>query len=82
MRAVLPLKDAALITSFSRSIEGIPKSISKSIALLKSSPRGVNQLIIGFNIPDLRRLIASSSKAVPNQSAPASSKALETGIKP
>ena len=52
------------------------------IAVLKSSPGGVSQARIGLVIPPLRSVIASSSNAVPSQSAPAAWAAVATGSKP
>ena len=52
------------------------------MAVLKSSPCGVSQAIIGLLIPPFRNEMASSSNAVPNQSAPADSAAFATATSP
>ena len=66
------------MTSVNNSIDEIDRSMSKLIAVLKSSPSGVSQEIIGTLIPLFRSAIPSSSRAVPNQLAPAASAALPT----
>ena len=63
-------------------MEETERSISRLIAVLKSSPIGVSQEIIGFVIPPFLSAIPSSRSAVPSQSAPAFSAAFATLISP
>jgi len=70
------------IISFKSSIDERERSISRFIAVLKSSPIGVSHEIIGFLIPLFLSAIPSSRRAVPNQSAPAFSAAFATSINP
>ncbi|CAB4610755.1 unannotated protein [freshwater metagenome] len=72
----------ASIISSSNSIEDTDKSILFLIAVFRSSPSGVNQLINGAVTPAALSAIPSSNKAVPSQCAPAATAALATGIKP